>query len=138
MNNRVGEKSTSSNGETMTIINYKGANDIDVQFDDGTIIESKGYREFKNGNIKNPNFWKKEVGKKFNKLTIVDYDLNRVNKKRWKCVCDCGNYIYTELYSLKNGETKSCGCYRRDILLSQGKLNSKANKYVFKHDYVIG
>lgn len=41
--------------EYATIIRYKNTNDIDVKFDDGTVVEHRRYREFKNGNIKNPN-----------------------------------------------------------------------------------
>ena len=38
----------------MTIVRYGNKNDIDVQFDDGTIVEHKRYGNFKRGNIKNP------------------------------------------------------------------------------------
>ena len=51
MLNKVGYN---NNGERMTIVRYGGARDIDVQFDDGTIVEHKRYSHFKTGSIKNP------------------------------------------------------------------------------------
>ena len=50
----VGEVGYNNNGEEMRIIRYGNANDIDVRFDDGTIIEHKTYGNFKKGLIKNP------------------------------------------------------------------------------------
>lgn len=51
---RVGEKSMGSCGIGMTIIAYRSANDVDVKFDDGTIVKGVWYRRFKSGNIKHP------------------------------------------------------------------------------------
>ena len=52
---RIGETMTSSMGETMTIIDYRNTTDIDVKFEDGTIVEHKKYCNFKKGNVENPN-----------------------------------------------------------------------------------
>lgn len=43
-----------NNGERMTIVRYGGTRDIDVQFDDGTVVEHREYSAFKKGQIKNP------------------------------------------------------------------------------------
>ena len=51
----VGESNKATNGQVMTIIEYRTSTDIDVQFEDGTIIRHKTYYSFKLGNIKNPN-----------------------------------------------------------------------------------
>ena len=53
--NRVGERSIARNGLGMTIIAYRQAVDIDIQFDDGMIVYNKTYRRFKDGRIKHPN-----------------------------------------------------------------------------------
>ncbi len=53
---RIGESIIANNGQIMTIIKYINCLDIDVQFDDGTIVEHKSYKEFKSGHIANPNF----------------------------------------------------------------------------------
>ena len=54
--NRVGESNITTNGQTMTIIEYKNWNDIDVRFEDGTIVKNRGYSAFKSGKIRNPNY----------------------------------------------------------------------------------
>ncbi len=51
---RIGEHLKAKNGQMMTIIAYRISNDIDVQFDDGTIVEHVTYGRFKSGSIKNP------------------------------------------------------------------------------------
>ena len=56
---RIGETSTALCGMKMTVIGYRTVNDIDVKFEDGTVVEHKGYREFKNGKIKNPSLQKR-------------------------------------------------------------------------------
>ena len=43
-----------NNGEKMVIVRYGNANDIDVRFEDGTIVEHRTYGAFKRGSIKNP------------------------------------------------------------------------------------
>lgn len=47
------------------------------------------------------------VGKRFGKLTVLSYD-NKTHKCH--CRCDCGNEKDINVYSLKNGDTTSCGC----------------------------
>lgn len=48
------------------------------------------------------------IGKKFHKLTVLDYD---IDKKMWKCRCDCGNITYVKRF---NDNTKSCGCLKKE------------------------
>lgn len=58
------------------------------------------------------------LGKVFGRLTVID----RVSKPQgikggdayWVCRCECGNLVSVMGKSLKNGKTKSCGCYRHD------------------------
>ena len=51
---RTGEVAYSNNGEKMVIVRYGKDKDIDVQFQDGTIVEHRVYCNFKAGRIKNP------------------------------------------------------------------------------------
>ena len=44
------------NGQAATCINYNNAKDIDVKFEDGTIVYNKTKNCFINGSISNPNF----------------------------------------------------------------------------------
>lgn len=65
------------------------------------------------------------LGKKFNRLTVIEELPYRVNKKIvYKCLCDCGNYVNVVKQSLKNGNTKSCGCYKVDRLLKHNMTHT--------------
>lgn len=57
-NNRTGETITSNCGQKMTIIAYRNCADIDVQFEDGTVIKNKTYKAFSKGAITNPELQK--------------------------------------------------------------------------------
>ena len=47
------------------------------------------------------------LGKKYNKLTIVEH----LADGTWKCICDCGNtYISKQISLVVCGIVKSCGC----------------------------
>ena len=52
---RLGETRMMNCGMEATIIQYKNAMDIDVRFEDGSMVEHKAYGNFKRGGIVNPN-----------------------------------------------------------------------------------
>jgi hypothetical protein len=53
-------------------------------------------------------------GDKFNRLTIVN-ELEKHNiHRRFECICDCGTITIIHLTNLKEGTTKSCGCFRKE------------------------
>jgi len=60
------------------------------------------------------------VGKRFGKLTVLEYDRG---KQKWKCRCDCGNHTYKTTGHL-NTDAVSCGCRRKQDLTGKrfGKL----------------
>ena len=55
-NPRFGETRMMNCKIEATIIRYRNAADIDVRFEDGTIVKNRTYSAFKKGNIVNPNF----------------------------------------------------------------------------------
>lgn len=58
-------------------------------------------------------------GKKFGKLTVLDYaGTNTHGARLWTCQCECGNIIKTDTSSLKQGKRKSCSnCSRKHYKL---------------------
>ena len=52
---RIGETNISNNGMKMTIIRYAKSDDIDVKFEDGTVVNTS-YEQFTDGSVKNPNW----------------------------------------------------------------------------------
>ena len=66
--------------------------------------------------VKKP--YKSLIGKKFGRLTVVSLVESDVGTKiptKWLCKCDCGNTIKALGYNLNNGNTKSCGCLRKEF-----------------------
>jgi hypothetical protein len=55
INERVGEKYTNKVGDTATIITYRSSLDVDVQFQDGTIIKNIPYHNIKRRSFRNLN-----------------------------------------------------------------------------------
>ena len=52
----VGEVKTMTNGMPATLIAYRSYNDVDVQFEDGTILTNKRYTDFVSRRLSNPNY----------------------------------------------------------------------------------
>lgn len=58
------------------------------------------------------------TGKRFGKLTVLEIAENKSKTdkhKRWKCLCDCGNYTVKSSAHLKDGNAKSCGCINHGL-----------------------
>ena len=53
------------------------------------------------------------TGKRFGKLVAIQIDKNPNTKRRkWMCLCDCGNSVSVATNHLTSGQTISCGCRR--------------------------
>lgn len=59
------------------------------------------------------------AGMRFGRLTVIkraeDYVCSNNKHPRWLCKCDCGKEIVVISGSIKRGNTKSCGCLRKEI-----------------------
>lgn len=73
---------------------------------------------------------------KFGYLTAIN--VNSVSKSRailWNCVCSCGNECVVSTNNLRNGHTKSCGCYMKkrtsEINSTHGKSRT-SEYYIWK------
>lgn len=56
------------------------------------------------------------IGKRFGRL-VVQAKTDKRNNGRivWKCKCDCGNIAYVATTYLNNGDTRSCGCLKKEL-----------------------
>ena len=72
------------------------------------------------------------TGQKFGRLTVLNISTERKESNKgillYDCLCECGNKIIVNGYSLRSGRSKSCGCYRRDLFLDTSLLNKKINR----------
>jgi len=55
--------------------------------------------------------FKNKTGDRYGRLTLIEM----AEDYYWKCRCDCGEEKTVKQYSLRNGDTKSCGCLQREI-----------------------
>ena len=76
------------------------------------------------------------TGQKFGRLTVIErVENDKQNKSRWLCICECNNKTIVNASSLKNGNTKSCGCLARELSTLR---NKKYNTYDLSGEYGIG
>lgn len=56
------------------------------------------------------------TGIRFGRLIVLEKDNTerKTSNAFWKCKCDCGNEVIVRSTSLRNGISKSCGCYRSE------------------------
>ena len=70
------------------------------------------------------------IGKKFNKLIVLEETPNRRNGAVvWKCLCECGNEALVTGSALKSGHTKSCGCLIMQILQKRITIHNKSGTF---------
>lgn len=68
------------------------------------------------------------TGKRYGRLTVIK-EVERIRypsgipDRMWECVCDCGNIFRCNSGRLRSGNTKSCGCLRKEM----------ASKKSYKH-----
>lgn len=87
---RLNENKYMINGMFAIVKDYKDSKHIDIEFEDGTLVEDRDYNAFKKGLISNPNL--KRNGKVGN---FIVYDKYYINLERkivlYSCRCEkCG------------------------------------------------
>jgi len=73
------------------------------------------------------------AGQKFGRLTVVKY-VGRPPKGKgsvYYCVCECGNSANVLGSSLKTGNTKSCGCIKREQLVLRNFKHGKVKSPIY-------
>lgn len=54
------------------------------------------------------------TGKRFGRLTVLEWVPSERGDAHWLCRCDCGTEKVVNGKSLRDGHSKSCGCYQRE------------------------
>ena len=73
-----------------------------------------------------------EIGNVYGRLTVLEYAGNtEKGQAKWRCQCECGNITEVKGTSLRNGQTRSCGCINS---IGEEKIISilKQNQIQFK------
>ena len=72
------------------------------------------------------------TGQRFGRLTAIrQAGRNSCNKIQWECICECGAVVKVTTGHLRNGHTKSCGCYMREQSTISNTKHSGKGKRVY-------
>lgn len=74
------------------------------------------------------------TGQRFGRLLVVARDLSPRKSRlaHWSCSCDCGRTTVTSGNELRNGGTKSCGCWIRDHMAARQRTHGQTRSPEFK------
>lgn len=62
------------------------------------------------------------IGKRFERLVVMDFEGTIKGNSLWGCLCDCGNGTIVRRNPLVSGMIRSCGCLHRESASKIGKL----------------
>ena len=73
------------------------------------------------------------INQRFGRLTVKERDLSKPyghgKEPYWICQCDCGTMVSVRGPSLRQGKTKSCGCYKKDVNTDRCTLNLTGQQF---------
>lgn len=74
-----------------------------------------------------------KIGIKYNNWTVLEKaESNKHGNPKWLCMCDCGKIRKLYLSDIKNGHSKSCGCYRREFLKNQNVKHGMSHFKIYR------
>lgn len=65
------------------------------------------------------------IGQRFGRWTVLSVDKSKKRRTHYMCKCDCGTIKSVCKSILKNGQSKSCGCLKRDLTKQRNKENAE-------------
>lgn len=73
------------------------------------------------------------VGFRFGRLVVLERAENtRQKTRRWRCQCDCGSICIARTANLRNGHTRSCGCWQREVVADQHRTHGLSHLPEYK------
>lgn len=70
-------------------------------------------------------------GAVFSRLKVIEFShIDTRKRKWWRCVCECGNERVLHTGNMTSGNTRSCGCLRRD--------SHRARRISIQHSNITG
>ena len=72
------------------------------------------------------------TGKIYGRLTVLKrVENSQQGDAMWLCQCDCGNQTITKGSSLRNGATRSCGCYHMERTIESTTKHSMSGTRLY-------
>lgn len=66
------------------------------------------------------------AGMQFGRWAVIEFSHRRGGRYFWDCVCACGTKRFVDATSLKRKLSVSCGCYRIEVITSDGKASARS------------
>jgi len=63
------------------------------------------------------------VGKIFGRLMVISRSNNSGKHTMWLCRCNCGVETVVSSNNLRSGNTRSCGCYRKEYISKKNTIH---------------
>lgn len=75
-------------------------------------------------------------------MTVIERCENYVSPSgtkysKWLCRCECGNEIKVTAYRLKSGNTKSCGCLKKEVNGQQSYKHGEKHSRIYNLYYAM-
>lgn len=77
------------------------------------------------------------VGQVFSRLTVLERAGSQNKKTAWRCRCECGGEVIVKSDNLKSGNTKSCGCQKREVTIETMKRTKRSHGLSHTSEYRI-
>lgn len=73
------------------------------------------------------------TGQKFNRLKVIKrYGYSTDKHITWLCECECGNKAIVTGKQLRSGQTKSCGCYNKELTTIRNTKHGKRHTRLYR------
>lgn len=77
------------------------------------------------------------TGMRFGRFMVMSFwgAANHKRTRYWNVVCDCGSRTVVAAHSMKGGNSRSCGCLRRELRIErntthgEGRRNERTNEF---------
>ena len=77
------------------------------------------------------------IGQRFGRLIVFEEaSTKKWGQVCWKCKCDCGNKIVVAGRSLRNGNTRSCGCLQLKTMQKHWEAMKRHNEFRIEGEVV--
>lgn len=70
------------------------------------------------------------TGTRFGRL-VANTPTVKGKRKAWVCVCDCGAVVTKAQVDLRSGDTKSCGCAKRELRAAKNTTHGASNSVAY-------
>lgn len=78
------------------------------------------------------------IGQVFGRWAVLEFSHSDHHRTTyWICRCECGTIKPVQGRQLKNGTTKSCGCFQRELTAKRNYIHGLSRKNIYKIYYAM-